>query len=276
MHGTRETDEIGIVLSDKQSQNTEIPTNTNNDEENRTESEKQREPITDVARQSAKSEIESFLPSNEIGLTNNAADYSDILNISSQSEQGNVKGSGANGQQVTFGGTRGSGRKFLYILDRSDSMSWRGGALMRNAVNDAVNSVRSLDPKKGANRFQIIVYNHNVEIFEQNQKLIEVTEANKTRAIRFLQSLVPAGGTNPEKALEAGVKMSPDVIFFLTDANEELTAQTLARIKSLRQQYKVKQICVVEFGNPSDPKKKTFRQLAGENGGSYVFRNVAE
>jgi len=92
--------------------------------------------------------------------------------------------------------------------------------------------------------------------------------------VRFLQSVVPTGGTSPEQALAVGIKMRPDVVFFLTDADEELTEQTIERIKTLRRQCKVAQICVIEFRKSTDPPKKSYRRLAGENGGAYIFKDV--
>ncbi len=217
-----------------------------------------------------KSIADQLLPSNEMGFFSGSASYSSVLG---SDLQGGGSGNGT-GQNVGFGDVRGSGRKFVYVLDRSDSMSWNGGEPMRRAVAAAADSVDSLDPRRGANKFQIVVYNHDVEVFEGGASLIEVNPSNKARAVRYLRSLVASGGTSPEKALEIGIKLRPDVLFFLTDADEELSPRALATVQSLRKEYKVKQICVVEFGKASEPRKRTFRQLAGENGGAYVFKNI--
>lgn len=267
--GERETDEIGIVLSDSHKASTldDDPMQTQYSIDSPANQE------VAITMQQLKNVSNQLLPSNEIGLTNKRADFSSVLGDSANIGIENGR-TGTNGQGVNFGDVRGNGKSFVYILDRSDSMSWNGAAPMRKALDDAVSSIKSLDVKLGAKKFQVLVYNHDIEIFEQNNELIDVTEPNKTRAIRFLRSLVATGGTQPEVALEAGIKMRPDVIFFLTDADEEMSTQILQSLHSLRVQYKVKQICVVEFGKASAPRKKSYRQLAGENNGTYIFRNI--
>ena len=129
-------------------------------------------------------------------------------------------------------------------------------------------------PKKGATKFQVAIFNHDVEIFENGEALIDVNLENKARIVRYLRSVVADGGTRPELALENALRLKPDVVFFLTDADEELSEAALEAIQTARRRFNVKQICVVEFGRGSQPRKKTFRRLAGENGGVYVFRDI--
>lgn len=269
--GERRTDEVGIVLSStKNPVDPEISDVDIEQTDNSVEHGAEKDPVTDS--EALKDLSERLLPSNEIGLSADS-DYTSVLSDVALSNLNGNNGD-AIGQSVGFCGVKGSGKKFVYVLDRSDSMSWKGGAPMRRCVNDAVASIGSLDPKQGATKFQLVVYNHDVEVFEGGSELIDVNEANKVRMKRYLQSIVATGGTNPEKALELGMRMRPDVVFFLTDADEELSVQVMESVKSLRKKYKVKQICVVEFGKASMPKKRTFRQLAGENNGTYVFKNI--
>jgi len=268
----RETDEVGIVFSDSSQELTDEIEKNDQDARDKARDSNERAQEESETEDTARANLEQFLPSNEIGnaLSEEVQGFESAL--MSQSRVG--ASSGAFGQSVGFGDVRGSGGKFVYVLDRSDSMGWRGGAPMRRAVADAVASVQSLDPEIGARQFQIFVYNHDVEVLGGDPKLLEANEVNKNLAVRFLRSLVPTGGTEPAKALEKGLALKPDVVFFLTDADEELTAEALERIQALRKRYKVRQICVVEFGKSTDPKKKSFRRLAGENGGTYVFKDI--
>ncbi len=286
VRGSRQTDEIGIVFSDELddpgggSAAESSPTNAEDAQNARTLPETQdfSEDLQNVA--------EAFLPSDStIGLaarpSSENAELASLLNaddaaaggVGSGAGDGTGTGSGS-GQNVGFGDVRGSGRKFVYVLDRSDSMKWRGGAPMRRAVAETIASVESLDPKRGASKFQLVYFNHEPEVFENGRALIDVDLANKARIVRFLRSLAPTGGTEPERALDVALKMRPDVVFFLTDADEELSETTLATIAETRRRMKVKQICVVEFGRATAPKKKSFQRLAGENGGAYVFKDV--
>ena len=268
----RETDEVGIVFSDSTQELVDVSDELEEDAQKRAEDS---DPLTreDAATEdSARADLERLLPSNEIGASLSQEAQGFESSLAAQIQSG--ASSPSSGQNVGFGDVRGSGGKFVYVLDRSDSMGWRGGAPMRRAISDAVASVQSLDAKSGARQFQIFVYNHDVEVLGGAAKLLETSEVNKNLALRFLRSLVPTGGTEPAKALERALALKPDVAFFLTDADEELTEEELERVQALRKRYKVKQICVVEFGKSTDPKKKSFRRLAGENGGTYVFKDV--
>ncbi len=270
----RQTDEIGVVFSDSidlNSHNSSVSNETTSD----TEAQLSESIASDLPTNNLHEILESYLPTNEIGLAESSGGASSQVMISeATSRAGNGSSEEQLGQAVGFSGARGAGRKFTYVIDRSDSMGWNGGAPMRRAVSDAIASVQSLDSKRGAAKFQVLVFNHEVNVFDSGVGLIDVTPANKARCVRFLKSLVPTGGTSSEAALMAGIRMRPDVVFFLTDADEELTEQTLERVQTLRRQCKVRQICVIEFRKSTDPVKKTYKRLAAENGGTYVVRNI--
>ena len=270
--GSRKTDEIGIVFSESiHSDSSESAELTSSDSDDGTEESVANETIEESLHET----LENLLPTNEIGLTEISGGSSAQMTINAATSGGSQGNAGAaGGQTVGFGGVLGSGKSFVYVIDRSDSMGWKGGAPLRRAVADAVASVQSLDAKLGATKFQVVVFNHDVDVFDNGSSLIDVNPANKAKCARFLKSIVATGGTSPEQALMAGVKMRPDVVFFLTDADEELTENTLARVQTLRRQCKVRQICVIEFGKSTEPAKKTYKRLAGENGGSYIFKDV--
>lgn len=261
----RQTDEVGVVFSESLHSNLDSSEPSLRKEEVASNS-------SDVAslRESEETLInatERFLPLNEVGLSGGNS-------VRASLTAADASGDSGAGQTVGFGGVRGSGKKFVYVLDRSDSMSWQGAVPMKRAVAAAIASIRSLDPGDGATKFQVVAFNHDLAIFQNVSGLLNVTTANKAKCVQFLKSLVPSGGTDPEKALATALTMRPDVIFFLTDADEELSEQTLSRIQSLRRQCKVRQICVVEFRKSTDHPKSTYKRLAAENGGTYVFQNT--
>jgi hypothetical protein len=51
-------------------------------------------------------------------------------------------------------------------------------------------------------------------------ELLLATPENKEWAKRFLEGLVPEGGTSHDRALGQAVDLAPDVIYFLTDADD--------------------------------------------------------
>ena len=227
-----------------------------------------------VQLQSFQTDLETisdkFLPSDSL----NTATTRTTASSQASSSDGGRSSDPATGQSVGFGDLKGKGQSFVYVIDRSASMKWGGGAPMRHAIGEAINSVSSLDSRLGARSFQVLAFNDDVVFWKSAPSLQKVTLENKESCVRFLKTLAAEGGTAPEKALEAGLRLRPDVIFFLTDADEELSEQSLIHLRELRRQYNVKQINVIEFARETDPVKKSFKRLAGENGGVYAVNHV--
>ena len=277
--GTRDTDSVGIVFSTQQGYDQP----GGGSRGTAAEADQLLEPPSEAASQVT----EAFLPSqNRIGMGATATETSTASGESSTTSQssgtgtgtgiGKGQGSGSgNGQSVGFSDLRGNGRRFVYILDRSESMKWPDGHPMNYALRETKASIASLDARKGAARFQLVYFNHDAVVFE-NGRLLEVTAPNKDRVIRFLDSLYPDGGTDPLAAIEKAISLKPDVIFFLTDADEEIPMFNLERIRAVRQTSGVRQIHVVEFGKKTNVQKSSFRQLAAENNGQYIFKDIAE
>ncbi len=285
--GERNADSVGIVFSDSAGQegqsggstdhqnSSKATSSQNSDQENKYEL-----PDTSVS--------ESFLPKREIlgvkssseksaGLMSNlpsgiAGSGSDIVRGSGTNGSGLGSGSG-DGQTVSFSDIKGNGRKFVFVLDRSESMSWSNAYPMKFALAEAKASISSLSLKKGALKFQIIFYNHEAMAYG-NGRLLPVNEPNKNLVLKYLDTIFPQGGTDPVAAMELAVQLSPDVIFFLTDADEEIPPLSLSRIHELARSHKIRQIHVVEFGKSTAKEKTSFRQLARDNNGQYIFKKI--
>ena len=75
-------------------------------------------------------------------------------------------------------------------------------------------------------------------------------------------------------ALEKAIGLKPDVIFFLTDADEEISPLVLAKIRELRLKVGVDQIHVMEFGNPESKRPASYRRLAEQNNGQYIYKDI--
>jgi hypothetical protein len=71
-------------------------------------------------------------------------------------------------------------------------------------------------------RFQIIAYNKHVETVQINGRggLLPATAENKHLAALFLQSLAAEGSTDHWPALSQAMMLSPEVVYFLTDADD--------------------------------------------------------
>jgi len=128
-------------------------------------------------------------------------------------------------------GIPGEGYKFVYVFDRSGSMGGSGRSALSAAKAELLASLESLEK---THQFQIIFYNDRPTKFNPTgnpDRLVFATERNKALARRFVASITAEGGTRHEEALIAAIKLQPDVIFFLTDADEpKLWPDQLARI----------------------------------------------
>jgi hypothetical protein len=174
---------------------------------------------------------------------------------------------------VRLFGLEGKGYKFVYVFDRSGSMGGDGRSCLAAAKAELAASLEGLEKTQ---QFQIIFYNENPLLFNPagySGRLAFATEANKQRALRFMETIAAEDGTDHEKALRAALGLRPDVVFFLTDADEpKLTDQQLADI---RRWAAGTIIHTVEFGQGPDSGGDNFlRRLARENGGKHVYVDV--
>jgi hypothetical protein len=171
-------------------------------------------------------------------------------------------------------GAIGEGHKFVYVFDRSGSMDGHGGAPLSAAKAELVNSLKQLG---STHQFQIIFYNEHPRVFNPTGtpgRLVFGTDQNKYLAQKFVGSITADGATQHVEALEMALRMGPDVIFFLTDADEpRMTAKQLARLAQLN---KGSSINAIEFGfGPQSDPDNFLVTLARQNGGKHVYVDVS-
>ncbi|MDD4267170.1 MAG: hypothetical protein GXY25_04100 [Pirellulaceae bacterium] len=193
--------------------------------------------------------------------------------------RGGSVGGGTAGLQgkarVSVFGTSGEGFKFVYVFDRSSSMEGSGRSPLAASKQELI---ASLDSLQDTHQFQIVFYNEEPTAFNpsgEQGRLAFATEQNKERARRFVGSVSAYGSTNHVRALEVAIKMQPDVIFFLTDADEpRLSARQLYE---LRRRAAGIQINAIEFGiGPKAGGDNFLARLARENGGEYAYRDITK
>jgi hypothetical protein len=137
----------------------------------------------------------------------------------------------------------------------------------------------SLEDLGDTHQFQIIFYNERPRIFnpsgEANPSLVWGDESGKALARRFVESVVADGGTRHMDALRQGLNMQPDVMFFLTDADEpQLTRDELSSIRRLNRYTSIN---TIEFGfGPRSRHDNFLVQLAHQNGGKHAYFDVSK
>jgi len=173
-------------------------------------------------------------------------------------------------------GIEAEGHKFVYVFDRSGSM---GGSSRNSPLNTAkAELLASLEGLGDTHQFQIIFYNEQPTIFAlagQPGKLVFGNEQNKASAQKFVRGIIADGGTRHLEALELALKLHPDVIFFLTDADQpELSPAQLAKISRINGGSC--SINAIEFGlGPEIGNDNFLVRLARENGGRHTYIDVS-
>ena len=185
------------------------------------------------------------------------------------------KGSIGGKARPSLFGITAEGWKFVYVFDRSDSMNWHDRKPLRAAKAELLASLESLER---VHQFQIIFYNQKPEIFNpsgQRNKLAFATEQNKRNAHRFVGGITATGGTEHVAALKLAITLKPDVIFFLTDADDP--PLSTGQLYDINRRAAGITIHAVEFGLGPERNSNNFLvKLARQNGGEHYYVDVSK
>ncbi len=173
-------------------------------------------------------------------------------------------------------GVSGSGSRFVYVFDRSDSMNGFGGKPLRAAKSELIRSLRTLTDRQS---FQLIFYNDKPKAFQLSgvpDQLFSGDKSYVNLAENYIRTISAFGGTEHESALKMALRMSPDVIFFLTDARiPRLSPSELRDIRNLAD-VSGATIHTIEFGaDPAAPTDTFLRDLAAQNRGQYQYVDIS-
>ncbi len=154
-------------------------------------------------------------------------------------------------------------------------MNGFGGKPLRAAKAELIRSLRTMTDRQ---RFQIIFYNDKPTPFKISGMPLQMVageEAYVARAESYVNSIAAFGGTEHEAALKMALRMSPDVIFFMTDARiPRLSVAELREIKN-RADSVGTTIHAIEFGpDPVASPDSFLRELAEQNNGEYRYVDV--
>ncbi len=170
-----------------------------------------------------------------------------------------------------FFGAQVWGSKFVYVIDRSGSMSQRDR--LKLAKDELLHSLARLPPEA---QFQIIFYNLQPAMMNVGgaaRRLVPATDQNKRLAGRFMETITPDSGTEHLPALKMSISMEPDVIFFLTDADDLRAGDVKAATELNKGRARIHAIA---FGiGPEVDGESQLRNLAEKNGGTYRYIDAA-
>jgi hypothetical protein len=175
--------------------------------------------------------------------------------------------------RTTFWNVEATGTSFVFVIDRSASMSHRGALdLAKLQLN------QSLEQLAEKSSFQVVFYNTEAFLLPMGEgKLIEASTLLRTRARKEIERILPEGGTNHVKPLHLAFGLRPEVIYYLTDA-DMLSEDDVADLTRINRQAPVPAtIFAIEFGSgPNLTSNKPLRRLAAENDGTYSYINVLD
>jgi len=174
-------------------------------------------------------------------------------------------------------GVSGSGSRFVYVFDRSDSMNGYDGKPLRAAKSELKRSLQSMTE---AQEFQIVFYNETAKPFVPAGSPVQLLRGDASmirRAINYIDVVKAFGGTEHYDALKLALRMGPDVIFLLTDARvPSLSGKQMSEIKRMAERTSASIHCI-EFGAESlSPDDNFLRQLAADNRGEYRYLSLSE
>lgn len=180
---------------------------------------------------------------------------------------------------TAFMGTEDEGSRVVFVIDASGSMTSNNS--MQVAKSALVSSLQGLD---GDQQFLIIFYDDKPVVLHlrdsHKPQLYAATEIHKTLAKQKIAGIQPGTGTQHVPALEMALRLSPDVIFFLTDGQEPpIYEGELASLKKMNGQKT--RIHTIEFGvgpevSEASYPKNFLRKLSRQNGGTYRYYDVTK
>ncbi len=138
----------------------------------------------------------------------------------------------------------------------------------------------SLNTLNADQQFQIIFYNEQAFVLRLRgkppEKFYWASDINRTLARQEVAAVQPNLGTKHMPALSAALELQPDVIYFLTDAeNPALNAKQLDELSRLNRNST--RIHAIEFGKGSKLEAQTaLERLAAQNHGGYRYWDVTK
>jgi len=161
---------------------------------------------------------------------------------------------------VSFFGTTSRGNKFVFIIDRSGSMS---GKRFAAAQDELCGTLKGLKP---TDRFMIYFFSDGAQAMP-SRAMLPGTPQNIKWATNWVRGRRAAGGTNPTQALSWCFNLWPDTVWLLTDG-QFADGPALDAIAAGNRQLKAR-INTLAFHDKGGA--DILQRIARENDGTYRF-----
>jgi hypothetical protein len=180
-------------------------------------------PEIDSSSDSALSDLEMIVSENDDASALLAAaeadspefvDFDQLAGQSSDQLGGGKWRRNGSGDGAKFFESIAAGRKFVFLLDNSNSMI---NGRFETARAELIKSVEALDPHQ---MFYVILFSdtaYSLHWPKPAERLVWATTENKKQLAEWANSVELCFGTNAEKAMRRAIEMKPDAIYVLSD-----------------------------------------------------------
>jgi len=214
------------------------------------------EPVTDLGASSGTSQKEAIIGIELAGGASGAAMEGDW---SSFAGSGGAQGAG----KASFFGIEAQGGRFVYVVDRSGSMS---GPKLQAAKEELIRSITALEHTM---EFYIIFYDSR-SFTMHAPGMVPATERNRQKHLGWVQEIGPGGGTDPTDAMKTALALEPDAVWLLSDGL--FHEQVCGVIRSANPGARVQIHTIAFYDDAGEP---VLRRIAEENRGTYRFVSPA-
>ncbi|MBS3818821.1 VWA domain-containing protein [bacterium] len=159
-------------------------------------------------------------------------------------------------------------KDLIFVIDSSGSMKGKKIEQVKEAARFVIHHLKKED------RFSLVDFDDGVDVFSSN--LLPATPANKEKALRFVEEIEDAGGTNINEALLRALKIRkseerPRYILFLTDGRPTVGITDTARILGNIRESNPEKARMMVFGVGYDVNTELLDRLSLENKGTSVY-----
>ncbi len=151
-------------------------------------------------------------------------------------------------------------KRVVFMLDKS-------GSALDSFDSERIAVVHSLESLKGGQEFGVVTLDDTDSPIALDDRLLPVTEDNRVKARKFLNSLWVKGEDHTLSAFRAAFTLKPDLLIVLTDG-PEVTDELLVEIRKSAAKLHCR-IDVAYFQHISKADARLIR-LAEQNGGLCV------
>lgn len=119
----------------------------------------------------------------------------------------------------SFFGLRPVGRRVVFVLDCSRSMNHPHNTDAKTRFKrmkiELIRSIQGMGPES---EFYLIFFN-DFAIPMPSRGLVQAAEQPKIHYLNWMKDLKADGNTEPREALQLGLRLQPDILYFLTDGS---------------------------------------------------------